>query len=834
MECDVSPEKQQKLTSATTTTTTTATINTTVTEHSTTLVLSPTQPTATTDEKDPLGVPIIAPNLTSSATHPTVISSTSSSSSPSTISLFGSGSSSLASSCQLIRTPPGLKAPIVVQKPSSSPLLKDHGVSGGGSSVGRPRHTHHLRKPVPKVVPLQHSSVSVTNNHRPMPSCSQSHSTSTSASMQSSRGGAGGTTSMSMANMHGMGFMPPTSSSSSSSSGRLLGEQQASTMREVLASIPGFNLKTRRRSTKKMSTAAQIAQTHEGCIDLETPDSILVGTNLRALLNINTFSMLPPLYQYKLIQLLPSVDRPNVTNPESIELKPSSLNNEFFARACVEWQNRLAEGEFTPENQLKLKSEAEKEKSKLDPWKLKHFEPIWGDKGGDKAGLLKAEAQEASNESMTSSSQTPERPSLKTTIKLRPTTSISSNSAIAVASTSAASSSLFTPTSSTMVKTSSSPVKVSPSHFMAGNTTVSTSSPRRITRTLGAVTRAAMVHHQQSPLKAQHQVKSEVTAADSSQDEEPQPQQNVEPSSIVTSNLKRQLSSSDPYDESVATKLLKQQDADDMDEVDETISVEVTTYDPNDDDESVNLAAKIKQHEESLDSEPYSEPTHNAVGHYNEESLSSGGGPKSMESSNGEMHSVVVQNQNEDTLQDDCEDEEIQYIYQNDASCGANEDVAASNSSSSLNNQINMHDYHQPLSSGGEEIDDGGQVVMGDNQIEVISCDNVVNEIISERSASSDGTQGCSLSVGASIELGHQIKHHQSHLEELGISVSNEEIVTDHDDTEPADDLIPSIQNIPLDDPEQMDEHLTDAVNYVLESEEMMETGETSEFCLRV
>lgn len=38
-------------------------------------------------------------------------------------------------------------------------------------------------------------------------------------------------------------------------------------------------------------------------------------------------------------------------------------------------------GEFTPENQLKLKSEAEKEKSKLDPWKLKHFEPIWGDSG---------------------------------------------------------------------------------------------------------------------------------------------------------------------------------------------------------------------------------------------------------------------------------------------------------------------------------------------------------------------------------------------------------------------------------------------------------------------
>ncbi|CAD7012307.1 unnamed protein product [Ceratitis capitata] len=107
---------------------------------------------------------------------------------------------------------------------------------------------------------------------------------------------------------------------------------QASTMREVLASIP----------------AAQIEQTKDGKIDLETPDSILASTNLRALLNKQTFSMLPPLYQYNLIQLLPSVDREAIeierkTNTDStvtmdsIKLGPSSLNNEFFARACLEW-----------------------------------------------------------------------------------------------------------------------------------------------------------------------------------------------------------------------------------------------------------------------------------------------------------------------------------------------------------------------------------------------------------------------------------------------------------------------------------------------------------------
>lgn len=187
------------------------------------------------------------------------------------------------------------------------------------------------------------------------------------------------------------------------------------TMREVLASIPGFSIKPRKRSNKKLSTAAQLEQTKEGCIDLETPDSILVNTNLRALLNKHTFSILPPLYQYKLVQLLPNVDRQGMSTQPDVptRLSTSGLNNEFFARACLEWRERLAEGEFTPENQQKLKSEAEREKSKLDPWKVKHFEPIWGEKNqthieGNKLIL-----------------NNPPRPTLKTTIKLRPTASVS-------------------------------------------------------------------------------------------------------------------------------------------------------------------------------------------------------------------------------------------------------------------------------------------------------------------------------------------------------------------------------------------------------------------------
>lgn len=81
------------------------------------------------------------------------------------------------------------------------------------------------------------------------------------------------------------------------------------TMREVLASIPGFSMKPRRRTNKKLSAAAQLEQTKEGCIDLETPDSILVNTVLKNLLNKSTFASLPLLYQNKLVQLLPDVDR---------------------------------------------------------------------------------------------------------------------------------------------------------------------------------------------------------------------------------------------------------------------------------------------------------------------------------------------------------------------------------------------------------------------------------------------------------------------------------------------------------------------------------------------
>lgn len=91
-------------------------------------------------------------------------------------------------------------------------------------------------------------------------------------------------------------------------------------MLEVLSSIPGFSVvKPRKRpGSKRLSAAAQLQQAKvEGCIDLETPDSVLTQINLRSLLNKETFSMLPRLYQHKLVQMLPQVDRESLNETQS-------------------------------------------------------------------------------------------------------------------------------------------------------------------------------------------------------------------------------------------------------------------------------------------------------------------------------------------------------------------------------------------------------------------------------------------------------------------------------------------------------------------------------------
>ncbi|XP_069777712.1 putative Polycomb group protein ASXL3 isoform X2 [Narcine bancroftii] len=130
----------------------------------------------------------------------------------------------------------------------------------------------------------------------------------------------------------------------------------------------------------KRSSSGQLKRPRGEEIDVETPGSILVNTNLRALINKHTFASLPHNFQQQLLILLPEVDRQIGCDGVS-RLSASALNNEFFAYAAQGWKERLAEGEFTPEMQLRIRQEIEKEK-KVEQWKEKFFEQYYGEKLG--------------------------------------------------------------------------------------------------------------------------------------------------------------------------------------------------------------------------------------------------------------------------------------------------------------------------------------------------------------------------------------------------------------------------------------------------------------------
>ncbi|KAJ7341409.1 hypothetical protein JRQ81_005471 [Phrynocephalus forsythii] len=159
---------------------------------------------------------------------------------------------------------------------------------------------------------------------------------------------------------------PPTSTSSSSPSVK------------AEPSLPVLGKKPFPRSERLH--ARQLKRTKCAEIDVETPDSILVNTNLRALINKHTFSLLPVEGQQRLLLLLPEVDRQAGVDG-LLKLTSSALNNEFFTSAAQGWKERLSEGEFTPEMQLRLRQELEKEK-KTEPWKEHFFESYYGQSSG--------------------------------------------------------------------------------------------------------------------------------------------------------------------------------------------------------------------------------------------------------------------------------------------------------------------------------------------------------------------------------------------------------------------------------------------------------------------
>ncbi|KAG5265779.1 hypothetical protein AALO_G00246290 [Alosa alosa] len=180
---------------------------------------------------------------------------------------------------------------------------------------------------------------------------------------------------------------PPASPQNSSSS--------SSSSSSAKADCPPASRKLSQRSSRL--SARQLKRSR--CeIDVETPDSILVNTNLRALFNKHNFSALPHECQLKLLKLLPEVDQQACMDGPVLKVTSSALNNEFFTSAAQSWKDRLSEGEFTPELRLRMRQEFEKEK-KVELWKERFFESYYGEHSGltleESRELLDAEGKEA-------------------------------------------------------------------------------------------------------------------------------------------------------------------------------------------------------------------------------------------------------------------------------------------------------------------------------------------------------------------------------------------------------------------------------------------------------
>ncbi|NXS94613.1 ASX protein, partial [Jacana jacana] len=174
-------------------------------------------------------------------------------------------------------------------------------------------------------------------------------------------------------------------------------------------SLPGLGKKPFQRSDRLHARQLKRAKCAE--IDVETPDSILVNTNLRALINKHTFSVLPTECQQRLLLLLPEVDR-QVGADGLMKLSGSALNNEFFTSAAQGWKERLSEGEFTPEMQLRIRQEMEKEK-KVELWKEHFFESYYGQSSGlspEESKRLTANTSPAETEPENAAAQQPECP----------------------------------------------------------------------------------------------------------------------------------------------------------------------------------------------------------------------------------------------------------------------------------------------------------------------------------------------------------------------------------------------------------------------------------------
>uniref|UniRef100_A0A6G1SJI6 Polycomb protein Asx n=1 Tax=Aceria tosichella TaxID=561515 RepID=A0A6G1SJI6_9ACAR len=118
---------------------------------------------------------------------------------------------------------------------------------------------------------------------------------------------------------------------------------------------------------------------YERKINLQTADSVLAATNLRAILTLEILNSLPVDCQSHLIRLLPDFDQIH-REDGSLQARPSALTNEHFSRFCTHYVEKLSDNKLSERAIEKAKSDASKGMAKLDPWKLKNYEPIWGKK----------------------------------------------------------------------------------------------------------------------------------------------------------------------------------------------------------------------------------------------------------------------------------------------------------------------------------------------------------------------------------------------------------------------------------------------------------------------
>ncbi|UXI22100.1 structural constituent of cuticle [Sarcoptes scabiei] len=117
-------------------------------------------------------------------------------------------------------------------------------------------------------------------------------------------------------------------------------------------------------------------QTKNGKLDLSTRNSIFTTIDLSQFLNKSAFANLPDYCKYHLIKLLPNKDQ-IISSNNVTSASENAFANEYFSRAIKSFSERLKGGKLTNQYLKRLKKRKQKQKLRLDPLKLKYFEPYF-------------------------------------------------------------------------------------------------------------------------------------------------------------------------------------------------------------------------------------------------------------------------------------------------------------------------------------------------------------------------------------------------------------------------------------------------------------------------